>query len=187
MLDWPSVVQVEYWWYCIAMVLYLSFQWLFLPDPSIRSKLTLPPRAQVDYRAACFCHRQLIDIGYVCSVCLSSKCFYRLQHSQFNDFIAEVFSFSPLSREQGKQCSVSRCFGEWLGSVYVVHTNQLTLPPLFILFLCLFLSLWPFQLYFVPWILSTTLLSHSVLLVLFLSGWSFQLRISLRKSPSALV
>ena len=51
-----------------------SFQWLFLPDPTIRSKLTLPPRAQVDYRAACFCHRQLIDIGYVCSVCLSSKC-----------------------------------------------------------------------------------------------------------------
>ena len=132
------------------MVLYLSFQWLFLPDPSIRSKLTLPPRAQVDYRAACFCHRQLIDIGYVCSVCLSSKCFYRLQHSQFNDFIAEVFSFSPLSREQGKKCSVSRCFSEWLGSVYVVDINQLSLPTLFILFWCLFLSLWPFQLYFVP-------------------------------------
>ena len=57
---------------CITMVFSLSFQWLFLPDPTIRSKLTLPPRAQVDYRAACFCHRQLIDIGYVCSVCLSS-------------------------------------------------------------------------------------------------------------------
>ena len=59
---------------CITVVFSLSFQWLFLPDPTIRSKLTLPPRAQVDYRAACFCHRQLIDIGYVCSVCLSSKC-----------------------------------------------------------------------------------------------------------------
>ena len=29
---------------------------------------------QVDYRAACFCHRQLIDIGFVCSVCLSIYC-----------------------------------------------------------------------------------------------------------------
>ncbi|XP_012141099.1 transcription factor B4 isoform X2 [Megachile rotundata] len=51
--------------------------WIFLPDPSIRSKLVLPPPVKVDYRAACFCHQELIDIGYVCSVCLStqySKC-----------------------------------------------------------------------------------------------------------------
>ncbi|XP_041349690.1 general transcription factor IIH subunit 3-like isoform X2 [Gigantopelta aegis] len=48
--------------------------WIFLPDPNIRHKLTLPPKAQVDYRAACFCHRNLIDIGYVCSVCLSIFC-----------------------------------------------------------------------------------------------------------------
>lgn len=47
--------------------------WVFLPDPLERPKLTLPPKVQVDYRAACFCHRNLIDIGYVCSVCLSSK------------------------------------------------------------------------------------------------------------------
>ncbi len=51
----------------------VSLQWVFLPDPSIRKRLTLPPKVQVDYRAACFCHRQLIDIGFVCSVCLSSK------------------------------------------------------------------------------------------------------------------
>lgn len=48
--------------------------WVFLPDPTERHKLTLPPKAQVDYRAACFCHRTLIDIGYVCSVCLSIFC-----------------------------------------------------------------------------------------------------------------
>ena len=29
---------------------------------------------QVDYRAACFCHRQLVDVGFVCSVCLSIYC-----------------------------------------------------------------------------------------------------------------
>nr|CAH7737161.1 unnamed protein product [Callosobruchus chinensis] len=47
--------------------------WVFLPEPPIREKLVLPPPVKVDYRAACFCHRELIDIGYVCSVCLSSK------------------------------------------------------------------------------------------------------------------
>ncbi|XP_060067848.1 general transcription factor IIH subunit 3-like [Ylistrum balloti] len=48
--------------------------WVFLPDPTERHKVNLPPKAQVDYRAACFCHRNLIDIGYVCSVCLSIHC-----------------------------------------------------------------------------------------------------------------
>ncbi|XP_052270361.1 general transcription factor IIH subunit 3-like isoform X2 [Dreissena polymorpha] len=48
--------------------------WVYLPDPVSREKLNLPPRVQVDYRAACFCHRNLIDIGYVCSVCLSIFC-----------------------------------------------------------------------------------------------------------------
>ncbi|XP_063696152.1 general transcription factor IIH subunit 3 [Culicoides brevitarsis] len=48
--------------------------WVFLPDPSTRQKLVLPPPVKIDYRAACFCHRELIDIGYVCSVCLSIFC-----------------------------------------------------------------------------------------------------------------
>ncbi|KAL7299602.1 hypothetical protein TKK_0007366 [Trichogramma kaykai] len=48
--------------------------WIFLPDPAIRSKLVLPPPVKVDYRAACFCHQELIDTGYVCSVCLSIFC-----------------------------------------------------------------------------------------------------------------
>lgn len=48
--------------------------WVFLPEPPVRQKLVLPPPAKVDYRAACFCHRELIDIGYVCSVCLSIFC-----------------------------------------------------------------------------------------------------------------
>ncbi|CAL8073082.1 unnamed protein product [Orchesella dallaii] len=47
--------------------------WVFLPEASLRKQLALPPPVPVDYRAACFCHRQLIDMGYVCSVCLSSK------------------------------------------------------------------------------------------------------------------
>ncbi|XP_010598115.1 general transcription factor IIH subunit 3 isoform X5 [Loxodonta africana] len=48
--------------------------WVFLPDQDQRSQLILPPPIHVDYRAACFCHRNLIEIGYVCSVCLSIFC-----------------------------------------------------------------------------------------------------------------
>ncbi|KFV77274.1 General transcription factor IIH subunit 3, partial [Dryobates pubescens] len=48
--------------------------WVFLPDQELRSQLVLPPPIHVDYRAACFCHRNLIEIGYVCSVCLSIFC-----------------------------------------------------------------------------------------------------------------
>ncbi|KAE8635037.1 hypothetical protein XENTR_v10002494 [Xenopus tropicalis] len=48
--------------------------WVFLPDPDQRSHLNLLPPVHVDYRAACFCHRNLIEIGYVCSVCLSIFC-----------------------------------------------------------------------------------------------------------------
>lgn len=47
--------------------------WVFLPDAPMRKKLVLPPRIPIDYRAACFCHNELIDRGFVCSVCLSSK------------------------------------------------------------------------------------------------------------------
>lgn len=48
--------------------------WLFLPNEQTRKTLVYPPNSQVDYRAACFCHKRLIDIGYVCSVCLSVFC-----------------------------------------------------------------------------------------------------------------
>lgn len=52
--------------------LQIMWQWVFLPDVTLRKQLALPPPDPVDYRAACFCHRQLIDQGHVCSVCLSS-------------------------------------------------------------------------------------------------------------------
>jgi hypothetical protein len=48
--------------------------WLFLPDETTRKMLVYPPKTLVDFRAACFCHRKLVDIGYVCSVCLSVFC-----------------------------------------------------------------------------------------------------------------
>jgi hypothetical protein len=48
--------------------------WLYLTNENMRKIFVQPPKNQVDYRAACFCHRKLIDIGYVCSVCLSVFC-----------------------------------------------------------------------------------------------------------------
>jgi transcription initiation factor TFIIH subunit 3 len=44
----------------------------FLPDATARQSLVIPSAGGVDFRAACFCHRKVVDIGYVCSVCLSS-------------------------------------------------------------------------------------------------------------------
>ncbi|WFC97630.1 RNA polymerase II transcription factor B subunit 4 [Malassezia yamatoensis] len=47
---------------------------VFLPSKSIRPVLMFPAMDDVDFRAACFCHRRNVDIGYVCSVCLSIFC-----------------------------------------------------------------------------------------------------------------
>lgn len=46
----------------------------FLPSPVSRLHLITPTRVDVDFRAACFCHRDIIPIGYVCSICLSIFC-----------------------------------------------------------------------------------------------------------------
>ncbi|EGG01701.1 uncharacterized protein MELLADRAFT_110826 [Melampsora larici-populina 98AG31] len=55
-----------------ALIQYLTM--IFLPGVSIRKSLNLPQQEEVDLRAACFCHRKIIDLGYVCSVCLSIFC-----------------------------------------------------------------------------------------------------------------
>ena len=46
----------------------------FLPSPQTRTHLILPTRIDVDFRAACFCHRRVISTGFVCSICLSIFC-----------------------------------------------------------------------------------------------------------------
>ncbi|XP_019438573.1 PREDICTED: RNA polymerase II transcription factor B subunit 4 [Lupinus angustifolius] len=53
------------------------FQYLstvFATDLHSRAFLRLPKSLGVDFRASCFCHKQTIDMGYVCSVCLSIFC-----------------------------------------------------------------------------------------------------------------
>jgi transcription initiation factor TFIIH subunit 3 len=59
-------------------------------------KLMVPPiEDSVDFRATCFCHKKVIDIGYVCSVCLAGR--LRLLIYLYPDFMFVVFcKFSPV-------------------------------------------------------------------------------------------
>ncbi|CAN6450736.1 unnamed protein product [Victoria cruziana] len=53
------------------------FQYLtmvFATDLHSRRFLQLPKPVGVDFRASCFCHKKTINMGYVCSVCLSIFC-----------------------------------------------------------------------------------------------------------------
>ncbi|KAL0018611.1 hypothetical protein WJX77_010552 [Trebouxia sp. C0004] len=47
---------------------------VFSADTYTRSFMQMPKLTGVDFRASCFCHKKTIDMGYVCSVCLSIFC-----------------------------------------------------------------------------------------------------------------
>jgi hypothetical protein len=66
--------------------------WTLLPDTDTRKKLVLPTQKKISYKAACFCHRNLIDIGYVCSICLSIFCTF----SPICSTCHTVFKLGPL-------------------------------------------------------------------------------------------
>ncbi|KAF8348326.1 transcription factor Tfb4-domain-containing protein [Amanita rubescens] len=55
-----------------ALLQYLIMS--FLSPPSMRKVLSVPTQDKIDFRAACFCHKTIVDIGFVCSVCLSIFC-----------------------------------------------------------------------------------------------------------------
>jgi len=65
----------------------------FLPDQMCRKYLVSPTQEVVDFRAACFCHRRVVDVGFVCSICLSSKLL-----SYFTKSYADDDSFLLASR-----------------------------------------------------------------------------------------
>ncbi|KAI0876489.1 TFIIH subunit Tfb4/p34 [Hypoxylon argillaceum] len=46
----------------------------FLGDVEARAALVVPAQHAVDFRAACFCHRDVVDAAFVCSICLSIFC-----------------------------------------------------------------------------------------------------------------
>ena len=79
-----------------------------------------------------------------------------LQSNGFAMAIAD--SFSRGVKLHNDRTLVFPAFGVPAGSpsrggnvaVYVFDINQPSLPTLLILFLCLFLSLWPFEPYFIP-------------------------------------
>ena len=57
---------------------YLMFS--YLPDQTARRHLIVPGEGEgVDFRAACFCHRKVVNVGFVCSICLSIFCEPTLQ------------------------------------------------------------------------------------------------------------
>jgi len=43
-------------------------------DSATRKILQVPNQRGVDFRASCFCHKQPLETGFVCSVCLSIYC-----------------------------------------------------------------------------------------------------------------
>mmetsp|Transcript_9968 Transcript_9968/g.11579 ORF Transcript_9968/g.11579 Transcript_9968/m.11579 type:complete len:296 (-) Transcript_9968:438-1325(-) len=47
---------------------------VYAVDTFSRQFLCMPQRSTVDFRASCFCHKRPIDLGHVCSVCLSIFC-----------------------------------------------------------------------------------------------------------------
>ncbi|XXG96331.1 SWI5-dependent HO expression protein 4 [Hypoxylon texense] len=55
-----------------GLLSYLTFG--FLADAEARRSLVAPTQDVVDFRAACFCHRRVVDAGFVCSICLSIFC-----------------------------------------------------------------------------------------------------------------
>ncbi|KAL1191138.1 General transcription and DNA repair factor IIH subunit TFB4 [Cardamine amara subsp. amara] len=71
------------------------FQYLttiFATDLHSRGFVQLPKPVGVDFRASCFCHKKTIDMGYICSVCLSIFC----EHHKKCTTCGSVFGQSKL-------------------------------------------------------------------------------------------
>ncbi|XP_061973219.1 general transcription and DNA repair factor IIH subunit TFB4 isoform X1 [Populus nigra] len=82
------------------------FQYLttvFATDLHSRSFIQLPRPAGVDFRASCFCHKTTIDMGYICSVCLSIFCNHHKKCSTcgsvFGQAQSDTSSTSDLKRK----------------------------------------------------------------------------------------
>ncbi|GJN85088.1 RNA polymerase II transcription factor B subunit 4 [Purpureocillium lilacinum] len=55
-----------------GLLTYLMFG--LVADTEARKSLITPTHDKIDFRAACFCHGKVVDIGFVCSICLSIFC-----------------------------------------------------------------------------------------------------------------
>ena len=72
-LHTPSILSFVLFFHPL-IILFFILKWSLLPDVHTRKSLVLPKKAPVGSKTACFCHRTMLDIGYVCSVCLSVFC-----------------------------------------------------------------------------------------------------------------
>lgn len=55
-----------------GLLTYLMFG--LVADTDARKSVVAPTHGNVDFRAACFCHGNVVDTGFVCSICLSIFC-----------------------------------------------------------------------------------------------------------------
>ncbi|KAG6182619.1 hypothetical protein E4U36_003218 [Claviceps purpurea] len=55
-----------------GLLTYLMFG--LIADTEARQSFITPTHDTIDFRAACFCHGKVVDMGFVCSICLSIFC-----------------------------------------------------------------------------------------------------------------
>lgn len=64
--------------------------WMMLPSSKERPSYVLPPKLKISPPAACFCHRKILEVGYVCSVCVSIFCQYQPYCSTCNSNVFQM-------------------------------------------------------------------------------------------------
>ena len=98
LLQFMLVHSLEYFIAFYILHAILVVQWGFLPGMSTREHLATPSSLEIDYRASCCCHQRLVDVGFVCSVCLSSKgaFFFFFFATSFISIHCCIFYFSLL-------------------------------------------------------------------------------------------
>ena len=57
-----------------GLLAYLMLGFSAASARDVANALVAPSADAVDFRAACFCHRRVVDTGFVCSICLSIFC-----------------------------------------------------------------------------------------------------------------
>ncbi|XP_027126651.1 general transcription and DNA repair factor IIH subunit TFB4 isoform X2 [Coffea eugenioides] len=81
------------------------FQYLatvFATDLHSRNFLQLPKPVGVDFRASCFCHKNTIDMGFICSVCLSIFCKHQKKCSTCGSIFGQAQTRDPSASQQRK-------------------------------------------------------------------------------------
>ncbi|CAI9767337.1 unnamed protein product [Fraxinus pennsylvanica] len=87
------------------------FQYLttvFTTDLHSRSFLQLPKPVGVDFRASCFCHKNTIDMGFICSVCLSIFCKHHKKCSTCGSIFGQAQTQDSSTPDRKRKTSVDK-------------------------------------------------------------------------------